>query len=147
MAEIEEEWVIPVDTALEAAGGLVLRRTRAAVAQAQCDHDVAVPKSGMKELDVEASSAPGAAWATFQSQLARAKTRLDGAVHRAQNEVETLTHEADAKADSLKLQLSQAQANVKFRVEDHMKRTWSAYHARGAKRSQAWGLAREALTA
>jgi len=146
LAEIEEEWVIPVDAALEAAGGQVFRRTRTEVAEARFDHDIGALKTEIKELESEASHASGAAKTKLQVKLATAKTRLDGAVQRAQQRVDALKQEADAKAESLKLQLSQAKSDVKARIEDRMKRVKNAYHARGAKLSQAWSLTKEALT-
>jgi hypothetical protein len=145
LAEIEEEWVIPVDLALEAAGGHVFRRTRTEVAEAQFDHDIAAFKSEIKELETEASHASGAAKARLQGKLATAKADLDGAVRRAQKRVDTLKQEAEAKAELLKLQLSQAKGDVKARIEDRMKKVKSAYHARGAKLAQAWNLTKEAL--
>ena len=147
VAEIEEEWVIPVDLALEATGGQVFRRTRTEVAEAQFDHDIVAFKSEVRELEAEASHASGSAKAKLQAKLATAKSSLDGAVHRAQQRVDTLKQEADAKAESLKVQLSQAKGDVKARIEDRMKRVKTAYHARGAKLSQAWNLTKEALTA
>ncbi len=147
VAEIEEEWVIPVDLALEAAGGHVFRRTRTKVAEAQFDHDIAAFKAEIKELESEASHASGAAKTKLQAKLAMAKTHLDGAVHRAQQRVNTLKQESDAKAESLKLQLSQTKGDVKARIEDRIKRVKSAYHARGAKLAEAWHLTKEALTA
>ena len=147
VAEIEEEWVIPVDSALEAAGGHVFRRTRSEIAEAQFDHDIAAFKTEIKELEAEASHAGDAAKAKLQAKLATAKASLDAAVHRAQQRVDSLKLEADAKAESLKLQLSQAKSDVKARIEDRMKRVKHAYHARGAKLAQAWDLTKEALTA
>ena len=70
-----------------------------------------------------------------------------GTVHRGRQRLDTLKQEADAKAESLKLQLSQAKGDVKARIEDRMKRVRIASHARGAKLAQAWNLAREALAA
>jgi uncharacterized membrane protein len=145
VAEIEEEWVIPVDLALEAAGGHVFRRNRAEVAEAQFDHDIAAFKAEIKELEAEAAHATGVAKTKLQTKLATAKSSLDGAVHRAQQRVDALKQEADAKAESLKLQLSLAKGDVKARIEDRMKRVKSAYHARGAKLAQAWNLTKEAL--
>lgn len=147
VAEIEEEWVIPVDAALEAAGGQVFRRARSEVAEAQFDHDIAAFKAEIKELESEASHASGAAKTKLQAKLATTKASLDDAVHRGQQRVDTLKQEAEAKAASLKLQLGQAKGDVKARIEDRMKRVKSAYHARGAKLSQAWNLTKEALTA
>ncbi len=145
VAEVEEEWVIPVDSALEALGGQVLRRTRTEVEEAQFDHDIAAFKSEIKELETEASQATGAAKTKLQAKLAAAKTSLDSAVHRAQQRVDALRQAADAKAEALKLQLSLAKGEVKARIEDRMKRVKSAHHVRSAKLSQAWSLTKEAL--
>jgi len=145
VAEIEEEWITPVDLALQAVGGHVLRRTRTDVAEAQFDHDILAFKSEIKALDAEASHASGAVKARLQATLATTNRSLDGAVHRAQQRVDTLKQEADAKTESLKLQLSQAKGAFKARIEDRMQRVMNAYRARGAKLSQAWNLAKEAL--
>ena len=147
LAEVEEEWVMPVDAALEAAGGQVFRHTRTEVAEAQYDHDIAALKSEIKDLEAEGSHASGAAKAKLESKLTTAKAGLDAAVQRAKQRVETLKQEADAKAESLKAQLSQAKGDVKTKIEDRVKRVKSAYHARGAKLSQAWSLTKEALAA
>ncbi len=147
VAEIEEEWVIPVDAALEAVGGQVFRRSRSELAEAQFDHDIASVKAEIRELESEASHASGAAKTRLQAKLDTAKVRLDTAMKRARQRVEALKQEADAKAESLKLQLSQAQASAKARIEDRVKRVRGAYHARGAKLAQAWSLTKEALAA
>ncbi|HEY4956448.1 MAG TPA: hypothetical protein VII31_01420 [Caldimonas sp.] len=51
----------------------------------------------------------------------------------------------DGNAVALKEQVSQAKGDVKARLEDRVKRAKSAYHVRGAKPSQAWGLTKAAL--
>ncbi len=145
VAEIVEAWVIPADSALQAAGGQVLRRTRTEVAQAQFDHDIVAFESEINELEAEASHASGAAKAQLQAKLDAAKASLDSAVHRAQQRVDMLKQEADAKAETLKLQLSLAKGDVKARIEERMKRVKSAHHARSAKLSQAWSLTTQAL--
>lgn len=145
VVEIEEDWVIPVDSALETAGGQVFRRTRSEVAEAQFDHDIAAFKSEIQELESEASHASGEVKNKLQAKLAATKASLDSAVNRAQQRIDTLKQEADAKAETLKLQMSLAKADVKSRIEDRMKRVKSAHHARSAKLSQAWSLTKEAL--
>lgn len=147
VAEIEEEWVIPVDSALAAAGGRVFRRARTEVLEVQFHHDVAAFKAEIKELEAEAAHASGAAKDRLHAQVATAKAGLDGAVHRGQQRLDTLKQEADAKTESLKLQWSQAQGDVQVRIADRMKRVKGAYHARGAKLAQAWSLAKEAMAA
>ncbi len=145
VAEVEEEWVIPVDTALESVGGSVFRRTRSEMAEAQFDHDIEAFKAEIKELEAEASHASSAAKAKLHTKLATAKGSLDVALHRAKQRVDALKQEADAKAESLKAQLGQAKDDVRGKVEERVKRVKAAYHARGSKLSQAWGLTKEAL--
>jgi uncharacterized membrane protein len=147
VAEIEEEWIIPVDTALEAAGGRVFRRARTEVAEAQFDHDIAAFKGEVEALETEMSRAGGAARTSLQATVAAAKSRLDAAMERARQRVDTLKREADAKLDSLGRQLEQADGAARARIESRMKRVKGAYHARGAKLSQAWALTKQALSA
>ena len=145
VAEIEEEWVIPVDLALEALGGHVFRRTRGAAAEAQFDHDFTAIRAEIKELETETAQASGAAKIALQAKLASAKKSLDGAVIRAKEQATTLTHEAQAKAESLSRQLGETTGAVKARIEHRIQQVKSTYHARGAKLSHAWSLTREAL--
>lgn len=103
--------------------------------------------SEVKELEAEASQASGAAKSRLEAKLTAAKASLDAAVHRAKQRVDTLKQEAEVKATSLRQQLGQAKGDAKTRIEDRLKRVTSGYHARGAKLSQAWNLAKDALTA
>ena len=146
LAEIEEEWVLPVDTALEAAGGRLLRRSRAEVAEDQFDHDIATFKAEIKELESEASHASGAAKDKLHTKIAATKASLDGAVQRGQQRVDALKHEADAKVEALKVQMKHIKGDMKTRIEDRVMQVKGAYHARGAKLSQAWHLTKEALS-
>lgn len=145
VAEVEEEWVNPVDAAIEAAGGRVFRRTRTEVAEAQFDHDISAFRSEIEELEAEAGYASGAAKEKLQSTLTHAKSRLDGLVHRAKQRVEMLKQEAEAKGDVIKAQLSQSRGEVQAKIEARVKHVKSVYHARGVKLGQAWALTREAL--
>ncbi len=145
LAEVEEEWIVPVDVALEAVGGVVLRRGRGDVAEAQFDHDIAAFKAEIAELQAEASQAGGAALARVQARLVTAQAGLDAALQRGRDRVEALRGEADAKALQLKTQWGEAQGEVKTRIDHRIERVQKAYHARGAKLSRAWSLTREAL--
>jgi uncharacterized membrane protein len=145
VAEIEEEWVTPANTAMEAAGGTVLRRARADIIEAQLNHDLAAIKAEINELESEASDLGGAAAVRVRSMITTAEARLADTSKRAQQRVHQLETEAGAKADAFKAQLVQAKDDAKHKVEARVKSVKSGYHARGAKLAQAWGLTREAL--
>jgi uncharacterized membrane protein len=145
VAEIEEEWVIPVDSALETIGGHVFRRARSEVAEAHFDHDVAAIRSEIKALEDEASHAMGDTKEKLRGKVASAKSDLEAAVHRGQERVDSLKHEAESKAQLLKTQLIDATDSAKDKLDERVKRVKSVYHARGVKLGQAWTLAKEAM--
>ena len=146
LAEIDEEWVTPVDSALESAGGVIFRRNRSDIVDAQYDRDVSAFKSEIKALEAEAGRATGAARAKLQEQLTATQKRLDVAVASATKRIDVLEHEASKKAAALKAQLSEATGDAKAKIEQRMEAMKAAYHQRGAKLSEAWGLTKEALT-
>jgi uncharacterized membrane protein len=146
VAEVEEEWVVPIDAALEAAGGQVFRRSRTEVAAAHFDHDIAAIRAELASLESEASHATGVAKTRLQTRLATTKAGLDAAVHRAEQRLDALKEDATSKAQALKLQLDHAEGEAKARIDDRLKRIKAGQHARGAKLGQAWHLTKEALT-
>ena len=147
VAEIEEEWVIPVDAALEPLGGTLFRRGRSDVIAAQFDHDIAALKGEIAELETESAQATGAAKTALQGKLTAVRRQLEQAMAHAAARVEALRHEAETKAAALKAQLELTQGEAKARLEERAKRVGIAYHARRTKLSQAWELTKEALTA
>jgi len=145
VAEIEEEWVLPVDAALESAGGRVFRRSRTEVAEAQVDSDIVAFKAEIRDLESEASRASGTLRTQVQDRIAAAKGNLDLALGRGRQVAETLKREVDWKAESLRVQLGQVNADMRDRIETRVNQVKRAYHSRGAKLSQAWSLTKEAL--
>ncbi len=145
VAEIDEEWVTPVDSALESLGGQIFRRTRSEVLEAHLDQEISALKTEVKSLEDEAAHATSEAKAKLHSKGVAAKSKLDAAVKRGQARLDSLKDEADAKTELLKNQLNQAKDGVKQKIEDRVKRVKGSYHARGEKLSQAWHLAKEAI--
>lgn len=128
LAEIEEEWVSPIDAALEAAGGQILRRTRAEVAEDQFDHDIVTFKAETKEIDSEVSHVGGSRKEKLHTKIAVAKVNLDADVQR----VDALKQEADASIEAVKFQMKYAKGDMKTLTEDWVKQVKGACHARGA---------------
>lgn len=145
VAEIEEDWIIPVDSALEAAGGVVFRRSRSDVAEARFDHDIAAFRAELKSLELEASKATGQARAKLQAQAAATQQSLEATMQAARSHAQALAHEAEAKAASLKTQLAQSTGEAKANLSHRAKHVKAAYHDRGAKLARAWTLTKEAL--
>ncbi len=74
VAEVSEDWVMPVDTRMEAAGGVVFRRARGEVLDSQIERDAAALKGEVTELKAENAKANKEAKAKIEAKISAAKT-------------------------------------------------------------------------
>lgn len=147
VAEVEEDWVIPLDSAMEAAGGTVFRRRRAEVEAAVLQHDVAAIRSEMAELQSELSQSAGVARTQLQAKADQAGSRLEAALGRARRSLAELQSEAESRLETLDKQWSDAQGTLQATLKERAHRVRLSYDDRSAKLSQAWGLTKAALGA
>ncbi len=145
VAEVEEDWIIPVDTAMEAAGGVVFRRARTDVEAGVRDHELAAFKAEIADLQREYAQASDSAKGRLQARVDAATAKLEVALQRARQSAAELQTEADARVKALEVQWAQAQGALKTTLQERAARVRSAYDTRSAKLSEAWGLARSAV--
>jgi uncharacterized membrane protein len=127
IAEINEEWVTPVDTRMEALGGEVLRRARTEVVDAQIASEQAAMKEEIAELEAEAAKAAGDAKSKLQKRIDAATARLQGLQSRAK-----AAHDADRQQLEAKLRVLQdraarakGEARAGFQEQtDKLRRAW-----------------------
>ena len=147
VAEIEEDWVIPVDSAMEASGGVVFRQARADMVEAQYDQGIIALKVEIAELEGEYQHATNEAKIKLHAKVTNAKAKLEGTMQHARHKINELTLEADAKVKSLEEQIAKTQGDLKAKLETRVKVLRSGYAQRSEKLKQAWGLTKEALAA
>jgi uncharacterized membrane protein len=145
VAEVWEEWVMPVDTRMEAAGGVVFRRAREEVLDHQLERDAASLKAEVAGLRAERARAGKEAKAKLQAKIAAAKARLRATRDRAKAASEATKREAEAKVKSLKEQLAKAQGDAKTKLRARIAEVQAEHKRRAAKLRQAWKLTKEAL--
>jgi uncharacterized membrane protein len=145
VAEVWEEWVMPVDTRMEAAGGVVFRRARGEVLDYQIERDAAALKAEIADLKAEYARADKEAKEKLQAKMSAAKAKLQATQDRAKAALEATKREMDAKMKSLKEQMAKAQADRKAKLEKRIAEVQSDYTRRTDKLKQAWELTKEAL--
>jgi uncharacterized membrane protein len=145
VAEVWEEWVMPVDTRMEAAGGVVFRRARGEVLDYQIERDATALRAEFADLKAEYARADKEAKAKLQVKINTAKAKLQAAQDRAKAAFEATKQEMDAKIKSLKEQAAKAQADKKAKLEARIAEVQSEYTRRTDKLRQAWELTKEAL--
>ncbi|PVE21700.1 hypothetical protein DC522_25185 [Microvirga sp. KLBC 81] len=146
VAEIEEEWVTPLDTRMEALGGTISRRPRAEIIDVKMERDAALLQAELDKLQVEFDQARNEAKARLQAKVNDAKARLEAEKNRAKTQVDEMDREVQAKIRALHDQASRAAGDAKARLEKRITEMKTDYEVRSDKLRQAWQLTREALT-
>lgn len=137
IAEIEEDWVIPLDSRMEKIGGTVLRQSRADFEDDQRRQDVNASKAELAALQAEYRQAREEHKAKLRARIDEARARLDAAVARAKARQERLRQETDAKVKILEEQRAKAKADGRARHERRIAELRADYDQRMDKLVQA----------
>jgi uncharacterized membrane protein len=146
VAEVWEEWILPVDTRMEALGGTVFRRTRREYLETQIDRDVKALQADLAELEAELDQATGEARAKLQKQVDAARGRLQAAQDSIQARIEASQQETEAKIKSLQEQAAEESGERKAKREARIAELQAHQKRRKDLLKQAWELVKEALS-
>lgn len=144
VAEIDEEWVTPLDTRMEQLGGIVFRRVRAEFIDAQIEREIAADKAEIAKLKAEYNQAVGEAKANLRAKLDDAQNRLQARRDLLNERIEAIKREGEAKIKSLQEQAAQAKGEMKAKLEKRIAEERADHQLRVEKLSKAWQLVKEA---
>jgi uncharacterized membrane protein len=111
VAEVWKECVLPVDTRMEALGGVVFRGMRRDILEAQIEGDVAALKAELAKLEAERDQATGEAKASLQAKIDAARDKLQAMQDGIQARIEASKQETEAKIKSLQEQAAGARGD------------------------------------
>ena len=77
VAEVDEEWTTPVDTRMEALGGIVLRRALWEVEKTVDEEEIAAMKADLEQLKSEISKAHADRKAKLQKKIDQLEAKID----------------------------------------------------------------------
>jgi chromosome segregation ATPase len=146
VAEVWEEWTLPVDTRMEALGGVVIRHTRREVIDDQIEKDVTALRADLAELEAERDHATGEARAKLQAKVDAAKARLQAAQDALQARIDAGQKEADAKISSLQAQAAKDSEERKAKREARIAELKAEQKRRSDLLKQALEKAKDALS-
>lgn len=147
VAEVWEEWTLPVDTRMEALGGVVFRRTSMEVVDEQIEWDVAALNAELDELEAELAQASGKDQAKLQAKVDAAKARLQATQDAIRARIEANQKETEAKIKSLQEQAAKQSGERKAKREARIAELKADQKRRSDLLKQAWELTKEALSA
>jgi uncharacterized membrane protein len=101
VAEIEEDWVTPVDTRMEAIGGSVFRRALSDVKKTVDNEEVAGMKADFAQMKAELAKAHADHKAKLQDKINQLDTKIQAQLRKAKESREAAELQAQVKAKIL----------------------------------------------
>jgi uncharacterized membrane protein len=147
VAEVWEEWMLPVDTRMEALGGIVFRRSRNEVLDIVVERDVEALEADLADLETEYNQATGEAKVKLQEQIEATKAKLHAIQDGIQTKIEASHKETEAKIESLQEQAAKESGEQKAKREARIAELKADQKRRSELLKQAQDLIKEALAA
>jgi uncharacterized membrane protein len=142
VADVSEEWVTPVDSAMEAAGGIVFRSLRSTVEDDQRARDVAELKDEIAQLKAEHAKARADRKAKLQARIDSVNAKLQEKLDQAKQRSEQIKGETEAKVQALQQKAAKAQGDAKKAIDARVAQIRGEYEERSRRLK---GLAAEQL--
>jgi uncharacterized membrane protein len=143
VADISEEWVTPVDTRIEALGGVVFRAPKSTVEDDQRVRDVADLKEEVAQMKAEHAQARADRKAKIQAKIDSLNGKLQEKLDQAKERSAQIKAETDAKVRALQEKAAKAQGDAKKALEGRVAQLRQEYEERSRRLKD---LAAEQLT-
>jgi uncharacterized membrane protein len=130
VADISEEWVTPVDSAMEAAGGVVFRSLRSAVEDDLRARDVAELRQEIEQLKAEHTRAQADRKAKLQATVDKLSAKLQTKLEQAKQRSAQIRSETEAKVQALQKRAAKAQGDAKKSFDGRIAQIRAQYEER-----------------
>jgi uncharacterized membrane protein len=133
VADVSEEWVTPVDTRMEAVGGVVFRSLKSAIEDDLRARDVAELKQEIAQLKAEHAQAQAERKAKIQARIDSLNAKLQTKLEQAKQRSEQIKAETEAKVQALQNRAAKAQGDAKKAFNDRVAQIRGEYEERSKK--------------
>jgi len=130
IAEVEEEWVTPLDTRMEALGGVVYRTLKSIVQEDQWKREIATAKAQLEQLKIEQAKAQADRKAKLQTQIDSLNKRIEAKLARAQARSQQVTREFQARVQALQQKADKEKGDAKAALEARITKLREDYQSR-----------------
>jgi uncharacterized membrane protein len=143
VAEVDENWTVPVDSRLSNA--MVFRRLRDEVAEAQLARESKAIADEFKRLKEELKEAGEERKAQIQSALTKLVTKAQAVSDQLNRKLQETKGEMEAKVNAIQTQMKDAKVRRKEKMEKRIEEIKTDYAVRVGKLKQAGKLINEAF--
>ena len=112
VAEVEEDWVTPVDTRMEAIGGTIFRRALSEVKQQIHEENVAAMKADLAQMKAENAQVRADQKAKLDQKISALDAKIQAQLQRNKDRLQAAQAQAKAKAEVLQAKAAAARAKA-----------------------------------
>lgn len=145
IAEIDEDWTIPVDTGLEPFNAIVFRRYRYEVVDQQMERESKAIADEFNALDEELKNADEERKAKIKASLTRLKNKAQATNEMLNTKINDIQKELDGKVHAIQEQIKEANEKRKATLQKRLGTIQEEYKVRMAKLKKASTLINEAI--
>ncbi len=146
LAEVDETWMAPIDTALGQMGAVISRRPRSDIVADQLVRESEAFDRELEQLGAELANANAKTKAAIQKQIDTVRKQREQTRAQAEAKLEQAKREADAKIQTLRDEMKDANDRQKAAIEKRIAEINADHKVRSEKLQKARQLTREALT-
>lgn len=133
VADVSEEWVTPVDSTIEAVGGVVLRTLKTTVEDDQRAREVAGLKEEIAQLRTEHAQAQADRKAKIQARIDSLSAKLQEKLDQAKQRSAQIKAETEAKVQALQQKAAKAQGAAKQAFDARVAQIRASYEERSKR--------------
>jgi uncharacterized membrane protein len=145
VTEVSEEWVTPLDSRMEAIGGVVMREGRDDFVDDEIQKRINRRKAELAQRKSELAAARAEKVEAIKKNVKSAEQSLREAADTANARAKHYREETEAKIRALEDQAKNARADSKARINERIAEIRADQKQRTGKLEQAWKLTQEAL--
>jgi DNA repair exonuclease SbcCD ATPase subunit len=147
VSEVDEMWVVPVETELGKLGATTFRRYTGDIVDEQLTREAEETKADLEQLRKEMSEAVGSAKATVQARIEADERKLDALDARIEAQSEKQTAQFKQRMAKLQEQLKSANDRRKSEIEARIVELKASNETRRVKLQKARALTQQAAQA
>lgn len=145
IAEIDEDWTIPVDIGLESFNAVVFRKYRYEVVDQQLERESKAIADEFDELEEELKHSSEERKAKIKASITRLKNKAKATNEMLNTKINDIQKELDGKVFAIQEQIKEANEKRKAKLQKRLGTIQEEYKVRIAKLKKASALINEAL--
>jgi uncharacterized membrane protein len=130
LADVEEEWVTPVDTRMEALGGVMFRSVKSDIESERRSREVAARRAELDQLKAEHAKARSDRKAKLQARIDQLRSQLEKKMEQNRAHAKQAEEQVQAKVRALQKKSEQEKDDAKAAIEARITRLRDDYQHR-----------------